>query len=119
MNAINQTVGNWKLSSEASRNFLISSTCPQAIVHAHAEEKPYYSQFVFVAPPAGTGPITFRALFKFGSANNGAFYYPAVDLILAEGTAIAHLSSFTSQPSQTVNTFDILRSHDKNLVTIS
>ena len=45
-------------------------------MHADAEPKHYLERFAFRAPPAGTGPITFRALIKQGDTNMGAFYWP-------------------------------------------
>ena len=48
----------------------------KAVMHADAEPKHYLERFAFRAPPAGTGPITFRALIKQGDTNMGAFYWP-------------------------------------------
>ena len=52
-------------------------------------------QFIFVAPPAGTGAITFRTLIKEGPANEGAFYFPQEDLVLGEQAPSADDSKAT------------------------
>ena len=59
--------------------------CPHAALHTSAELKPLLSKFSFSSPPEGTGDITFRSLIKTGPANDGAFYYPSVDITLKEG----------------------------------
>ena len=58
--------------------------CPHAALHADAELKPYVTLFRFKTPAQGTGTITFRTLIKVGPANMGEFYYPSLDLTLAE-----------------------------------
>ena len=46
-------------------------------MHRYAEPKHFLERLVFRAPPAGTGPIAFRALIKQGDTNMGAFYWPS------------------------------------------
>ena len=72
-------VGTWELSSTQPTRFF---TPPDplcggvAVMHTDATPKGYLHEFVFRAPPAGLGPITFRALLKQGDTNGGAFYWP-------------------------------------------
>ena len=47
-----------------------------AVMHADATPKNYVHEFVFRAPPTGTGSITFRALIKHGDTNMGSFFWP-------------------------------------------
>ena len=75
---------------------------------------------MFRAPPAGTGPITFRALVKQGETNKGAFYWPSApaqglsasltpsagrsggDLVLDEAVPATHTTwSFRGAPGET------------------
>ena len=48
---------------------------------------------MFRAPPAGTGPITIRALLKQGETNMGAFYWPK-----APASGIWHLDPSSGRP---------------------
>ena len=50
--------------------------CPVHPSSTQAETKGYVERFLFRAPPAGTGPLTFRVLIKQGDTNRGAFYWP-------------------------------------------
>ena len=73
-------VGTWKIALDDSPRFWLPPDpgCGgRALMHADAELKGFSERFVFEAPPAGTGPITFRVLVKQGETNKGAFYWPA------------------------------------------
>ena len=64
-----QKVGDWDISAEEPAIFRrpwtdSSSACYGTLMHASAEYKPYHSVLYYVAPPAGTGKITFRCLIK-------------------------------------------------------
>lgn len=89
-NKNNTKVGDWIVPWEASPQFAAapnaSIMCNRSVMHINAEEKPYVSKFIFVAPPAGTGPITFKCMLKTGPPNPtdfGAFERVA-DLTLQE-----------------------------------
>ena len=56
---------------------------PQTVLHSGASVKSLTNHFRFRVPAAGTGPITIKALVKFGPANTGEFYRPP-DLVLQE-----------------------------------
>ena len=62
-------VGEWRSPPEPGYPYRVDNpSCPNSLLHAQADRKPYASHFVFKAPPAGTGKITFRALIKKGWA---------------------------------------------------
>jgi hypothetical protein len=86
-------VGEWWIPTELPRKFwapVINGTACQgkAVHHAGAEEKRYHHFFKWKAP-AGTGPVTFKALVKQGPTNTGEFYYPNANghLTLSEAAA--------------------------------
>ena len=71
-------MGGWAIPLESPMRFWLPPDpgCGgRSLMHASAEPKRYVERFVFRAPPAGTGPITFRALVKQGETNRGAFYW--------------------------------------------
>ena len=82
--AMGNNVGSWE-GDEWMRPSL-QAGCEGAIYHAHAAEKPYHETLRFIAPAAGAGPLTFKALIKIGDANTGAFFRPAQALVLQEGS---------------------------------
>jgi hypothetical protein len=63
-------VGDWQITNDEPVNFkrpwgdTPSHACFGTLMHASAEYKPYHSVLYFIAPPAGTGKITFRCLIK-------------------------------------------------------
>ena len=75
-------VGGWELPLEGQPTFWTPPDEPgcngRAVMHAGPERKHILERFLFKAPPAGTGAITFRALLKHGETNKGAFYWPTV-----------------------------------------
>ena len=78
--ATERKVGGWELPLESNPKLWTPPDAPgcngRALMHAGAEAKRYTERLIFRAPPAGTGPITFRALVKQGETNKGAFYWP-------------------------------------------
>ena len=74
-------VGEWAIPLQEPAKFWTPPDSPgcdrRAVMHRYAEPKHYLERFVFKAPPAGTGSITFRALIKQGDTNMGAFYWPS------------------------------------------
>lgn len=90
----NTTVGGFVFSDPTTKLFWEPPGCPGALVHASADAKPFGVTFSYTAPPAGTGPIRFRALVKKGVANMGYFYHPP-DLVLEEIEATAASRSMT------------------------
>ena len=73
-------VGEWAIPLEEPARFWAPDDigCDRkAVMHRYAEPKHFLERIVFRAPPAGTGPITFRALIKQGDTNMGAFYWPS------------------------------------------
>ena len=72
-------VGSWEIPLSSTPTFWVPPDpgCEgKCLMHADAELKGYQERLVFRAPPAGTGPITFRVLVKQGETNKGAFYWP-------------------------------------------
>ena len=70
-------VGEWTLPPESPPKFSLPVECNlKAVMQATAEEKNYHEVLTFVAPPAGAGTLTFRALVKWGETNGGAFFWP-------------------------------------------
>eukprot|EP00462_Mataza_sp_D1_P022678 CAMPEP_0175131328 /NCGR_PEP_ID=MMETSP0087-20121206/6483_1 /TAXON_ID=136419 /ORGANISM="Unknown Unknown, Strain D1" /LENGTH=1426 /DNA_ID=CAMNT_0016413609 /DNA_START=30 /DNA_END=4310 /DNA_ORIENTATION=- len=88
-NSANKNVGSWKGDdwfkpiARAAQD--PNDNCHGAILHTHAALKPYHYVLKFLAPPKGTGKLTFKALIKRGDANTGEFYKPLQDLVLDEG----------------------------------
>ena len=71
-------VGSWVLPLETPARFWLPKDpgCSgKAVMHADAVAKHFKERFVFRAPAASTGRITFRALIKQGETNRGAFYW--------------------------------------------
>lgn len=69
---VNKTkIGDWDMPWEASPQFATYPTilCPRSVMHYNAEDKPYVTKFNFLAPPAGTGTITIKAMLKTGPPN--------------------------------------------------
>lgn len=91
-------VGGWEVPLENSPSMWTPPDAPgcdkKALMHAGAETKRYTERLMFRAPPAGTGPITFRALVKQGETNKGAFYWP-----LAPAATYSHLEPSAGLPS--------------------
>ena len=82
-NAAQEQVGEWIVPSQTPTQGDYSSpkfhTCGgtnTALMHANANTKHYHHTFRWQAPPAGSGPLTLRALLKHGQTNGGAFYWP-------------------------------------------
>ena len=74
-----QKIGTWELPA-AEPNIFFTPPDPlcggKAVMHADATPKRLLHKFVFRAPPAGYGTITFRALLKHGDTNGGSFFWP-------------------------------------------
>jgi len=81
-----------------------TNPCQKTNMHFSAEWKPYHASVFFKGPPAGTGPIKFRALFKHGNANTGDFFWPQVDLTLSEGPAKERETEWIAVPDKTCQT---------------
>lgn len=83
-------VGDWDLRYPESELFWKPAGMCQgkSVMHVNGAVKHYHHVFHFLAPPKGTGTITFRALLKRGEANLGEFYWPNAkrDLSLTEGS---------------------------------
>jgi len=88
-------VGAFELLTELEEpKFWTPPSCENAaVMHANAGTKDYHHTFPFRAPPAGTGPIRFRALVKHGETNGGAFYWPGEQDLLLEEADLAESSS--------------------------
>ena len=73
-------VGGWEVALDGQPTFWTPPDEPgcngRALMHTDPSRKHVLERFLFRAPPAGTGPITFRALIKQGETNKGAFYWP-------------------------------------------
>lgn len=70
-------VGEWTIPPESPPKFGLPVECNfKAVMQATAEEKNFHEVLTFVAPPAGAGRLTFRALVKWGETNGGAFFWP-------------------------------------------
>ena len=73
-------VGGWEVALEGQPTFWTPPDEPgcngRALMHTDPSRKHVLERFLFRAPPAGTGAITFRALIKQGETNKGAFYWP-------------------------------------------
>ena len=69
-------VGQWEVFGENPPRFWLpgDAGCGQrAVMHASASPKAFVERFLFRAPAAGMGSITFRCLLKQGDTNAGAF----------------------------------------------
>ena len=69
-------VGTWEIPIDKETRFWLPPDpgCGgYSLMHMDAELKSFQERFIFRAPPAGTGPITFRVLVKQGETNKGAF----------------------------------------------
>lgn len=80
-------VGDWVVPDERITYFSTTSNCKKSVIHSTSAIKQYLTIFTFRAPPAGTGTITFKILFKTGNPNptsSGDFLFPASELILTE-----------------------------------
>jgi hypothetical protein len=115
-------VGDWEITGNGEDNsYQKAPNCEQSLVHNNAEIKPFRSHFMYKAPPAGTGNVTFYALIKVGTANDGWFYFPngldkisgsqspvggypgrGVDLVLMEGANRTH-PWFAGEAGQSCN----------------
>lgn len=84
-------VGGWNVPEEKPAvMWTAGGSCQEKVlIHTGAAEKNYRMSFNWVAPPAGTGPVRFRALIKHGETNSGSFFYPGADLVLAERATAA------------------------------
>lgn len=94
-------VGEWTIPPESPAKFSLPLECGlKAVMQATAEEKNYHEVLTFVAPPAGAGRLTFRALVKWGETNGGAFFWPGNKLQqeryleLEESTAIPSVQTW-------------------------
>lgn len=86
-NSAGQKVGQWSIPPKAPFHIPEGGSC---VVHRNADPKNYLNRFRFSAPK-GTGPVTIKALVKYGLANpvkNGHFEWPNT----------AHLRLGESQP---------------------
>ena len=75
-------VGSWEMPAEVdgAPRFapMLGPGCDgKALVQTSARTKRYTERFWYRAPPAGTGPITFRVLLKQGETLGGSFYWPS------------------------------------------
>lgn len=87
-------VGDWEVPVDEDPDFITHPgiTCSKSVMHATARYKRRVSQFFYLTPPAGTGPITFRVMWKDGQPNptdKGGFWIPPANLTLAEAGASA------------------------------
>ena len=81
----NKPVGSWALPDDPNFNLWHPPICgPTHVLHQDSGIKDFNYAFQYRTPPSGTGPITFKALFKVGPANTGEFYLPETPLILQE-----------------------------------
>ena len=91
-------VGSWEIPMTRPKVFWIppDTACDnKAVMHADAQDKNYQHRFVWRAPKAGVGPITFRALVKHGDTQLGSFYWPVAP---AMGAAAASESPADKSP---------------------
>jgi len=82
-------VGDWEVPGDADPDFIAHPgiTCSKSVMHATARYKHRVTKFSFLTPPAGTGPITFRVMWKDGQPNptdKGGFWIPPANLTLTE-----------------------------------
>ena len=71
-------VGQWELPAEVPPRFHAPTDAGcggRALMHANANAKNFFHRFHLRAPPAGSGTLVVRALFKQGDTNGGAFYW--------------------------------------------
>ena len=94
VNSNGNTVGKWGLPNEPNYPFWHPTNCgEQYVLHNAAEEKALLQKFYYKTPPAGTGTISFRSIFKKGPANEGSFHYPMNVLSLTEKVTNSKLTS--------------------------
>ena len=94
----NEPVGSWALPDDPDFNFWHPPTCgPSHVLHQDSGVKNFNNIFQYRTPPPGTGPITFKALFKVGAANTGEFYYPEVSLVLEEAATTIDTGASSSK----------------------
>lgn len=92
-NSTGSKVGDWIVPLETNPQFAAAPNsgimCNRSVMHINAEEKPYVAKFIFVAPPAGTGPITFKCMLKTGPPNPTDYgsFERLPDLTLEEAAA--------------------------------
>lgn len=91
-------VGDWIVPNETVMYFgtYPRHQCKRSVMHTTSTNKRILSIFTFQAPPEGTGPITFKLLFKVGNPNptpNGDFLYPAKDLKLTERPLASNIAN--------------------------
>ena len=75
-------VGEWEIPAEIPPRFHTpidgspETGCGgRALMHANANAKNFFHRFHLRSPPAGSGTLVVRALFKQGDTNGGAFYW--------------------------------------------
>jgi hypothetical protein len=110
VNSNNKKVGAWDIPLNEPPLFsqpwlnVPTHECAGSVMHSSAEWKPYHAVLYFKAPSAGSGPLTFRSLFKYGNANTGDFFRPITDIVLQEGTPVkSSLNWIQSQAGQSCN----------------
>lgn len=84
-------VGDWEAPVDSNPDYQShpGTTCSQSVMHASATYKRRVAQFSFITPPKGTGPITFRVMWKDGQPNptsHGGFWIPPANLTLSEAS---------------------------------
>ena len=90
-------VGDWIIPEEETPLFslvpLSDARCAHTVMHVNAEDKPYVSKFTFVAPPAGTGRITIKAMIKTGPPNPTDFgdFWRLPDITLEEEEVVKNV----------------------------
>ena len=100
--AKNGTVGEFVLPKDDSPTYSRHAAyCKGAVTHAMADEKPIVMTFAWRAPAAGAGPVTVRALLKYGDANTGAFFWPNEegDFVMSEGKAPSSAVEYRTAPA--------------------
>lgn len=91
-------VGSWEIALTQPQIFWTppDTACDnKAVMHVDAQDKNYQHRFVWRAPAAGVGPVTFRALLKHGDTQLGSFYWPTAP---AMGAAAANESPVDKSP---------------------
>jgi len=83
----NRAVGEWEIPEDDLSPVHTPCSNPSVLLHTGASEKSSLVKVRWKAPPAGTGTVVFKVLFKFGPANGGEFYWPQHELVLEEGIA--------------------------------
>jgi hypothetical protein len=84
-------VGDWNVPFENSPQFSAYGPhlCTRSVMHLNAEDKPYVAKFTFLAPPAGSGTITIKAMIKTGPPNptDWGNFWRMPDIVLTEVAA--------------------------------